>query len=83
MVSGATRSAANLPGAIETFTVTAYPAGGTRIVVNRSQAGSVMMTGSSLSAQNFVTLTARVNWTGVGNVARSRQMSTILTKGGL
>ena len=83
VVSGATQSAANLPGATETVTVTSYPSGGTPIVVTRSASGTFTTSGASLSAQNCVRLTVRVNWTGVGNVARSRQMSTIVTKGGL
>ena len=82
-VSGATQSAANLQGATETFTVTSYPSAGTPIVVTRSPAGTLTTSGSSLSAQYCVKLTVRVNWTGVGNVARSRQMSTIVSKGGL
>ena len=82
-VAGATLSGPNLPGATETFTVTSYPSGGTPIVVTRSPTGTVTSSGSSLSAQYCVRLTVRVNWTGIGNVARSRQMSTIITKGGL
>ena len=82
-VSGAAQSAANLRGATETFTVTSYPAAGTPIVVTRLPAGTVSTSGSSLASQFCVKLTVRVNWTGVGNVARSRQMSTIVSKGGL
>ena len=83
VVASSALSAANLPGATETFTVTSYPSGGTSVVVARSPAGSITTSGASLSAQYCVKLTARVNWTGVGNVARSRQMSTIVTKWGL
>ena len=82
-VAGATQAAANLPGATETFTVTSYPLGRSPLVVTRSPAGTVTTSGSSFSAQYCVKLTVRVNWTGIGNVARSRQMSTIVTKGGL
>jgi Tfp pilus assembly protein PilV len=83
VIAGATQSAASLQGATETFTITSYPSGGTPIVVTRSSAGTVTTSGSSLSAQFCVMLTARVNWRGVGNIARSRQVSTIITKGGL
>ena len=82
-VAGSTQSGANLQGATETFTVSSYPSGGTPIVVTRSPTGTFTSSSSSLSAQYCVKLTARVNWTGIGNVARSRQMSTIVTKGGL
>ena len=83
VVSAVTLSAANLQGATETFTVTSYPSGGTPIVVTRSPTGTRTTSGPSLSAQSCVKLTVQVNWTGVGNVARSREMSTIVTKGGL
>ena len=83
VAANATASAANLPGVTETFTITAYPGAGTPLVVMRLPSGTFLNLGSSLSAQYCVKVTARVNWTGVGNVVRSRQMSTIVTKGGL
>ena len=82
-ISGATQSAANLRNATETLTVVSYPAGGTPIVVTRAPAGTLSTSGASLAAQFCVKLTVRVNWTGVGGVSRSRQMSTIVSKGGL
>ena len=83
VVSSPAASAANLPGVTETFTITAYPAAGTPLVVTRLPSGAFLNLGSSLSAQYCVKVTARVNWTGLGNIPRSRQMSTIVTKGGL
>ena len=83
IVASAAQSAANLKGATETFTVTSYPTAGTAIVVTRSPSGTVATSGSDLSSQFCVKLTAKVNWTGIGNVARSRQVNTIVTKGGL
>ena len=82
-VSGATQAAANLRNATETLTVASYPAGGTPIVVTRTATGTSSTSGASLASQFCVKLTVRVNWTGVGNVPRSRQMSTIVSKGGL
>lgn len=83
VITSATLTAANLPGATETVTIASYPAGGTPIVVTRAPGGAIVTSGSSLSAQKCVKLTLQVSWTGVGNTARSRQLATLLTKGGL
>lgn len=82
-VAGTTQSAANLKGATETFTVTTYPSSGTPVAVTRFSTGTVMASGSSLSGQSCVKVTARANWTGIGHIDRSRQMTTIISKGGL
>ena len=83
VINSATLTAANFPGATETVTITSYPAGGTPIVVSRAPGGTITTSGASLSAQKCVKLTLQVSWTGVGNLARSRQVATLLTKGGL
>ena len=48
--------------------------GGRRIVTS---------TGAALSTQKCVKATIQVRWTGSGNMTRSRQITTLLTKGGL
>lgn len=78
----ATDSASNLPGASETLTVVAYPSAGTPIIVSRNGSGAVTSTGSTLAAQSCVKVTVQVTWKGLGSLSRSRQLSTILTRGG-
>lgn len=83
LITNATVTAANFPGATETVTVAAYPAGGTPFVVTRAISGSLSSSGSSLSAEKCVKLTLQVSWSGVGGTTRSRQIATLITKGGL
>ena len=83
VLNNATVTASNLPGVTETVTVASYPAGGTPIVVTRSPGGTFSTSGASLSAQKCVKVTLQVSWTGVANTARSRQIATLIAKGGL
>lgn len=83
LVTGATTTAANFPNATETFTVSPYPAGGTPLVVTRGPSGAITSSGSDLPAQTCVKLTVTVTWNGIGGSPRSRQVSTIMTKGGI
>ena len=82
-VTNAAAVSTNFNNATETFTVAPYPAGGTPLVVTRSPAGTLSTTGSDIPSQRCVKITCGVAWTGVGNIQRTRQMSTIMTKGGL
>ena len=83
IMTSATATAANFRGATEVVTVATYPAGGTPIVVTRTPSGTVTSTGAALSTQKCVKATIQVRWTGSGNMTRSRQITTLLTKGGL
>jgi hypothetical protein len=83
LVSSATASATNFANATEVFSVEPYPAGGTPLVITRSPAGVLSTSGSDLSAQPCVKFTITVSWKGIGNIQRTRQLSTIMTKGGL
>jgi hypothetical protein len=83
VVSTSTAISQNLKGVTETFTVVPYPAGGTPLVVTRSSDGTITSSGSDLSAQRCVKLTVAASWKGVSNAVRTRQMSTIVAKGGL
>lgn len=83
MVKNAAAAPSSFPEAAETFTVAPYPAGGEALVVTRNSDGTVTSSGPSLIAEKCVQIRATVTWTGVGGVKRTREMSTILTKGGL
>ena len=83
LVANATASAANFPAVTETFTLVAYPTAGTPIVVTRSASGTITSSGSTLSAQSCVKLTVQTSWSGNGGTTRTRQLATILTRGGL
>ncbi len=83
LVTTAAATATNFKNATETFSVEPYPAGGTPLVVTRTPLGALSTTGSSLATQQCVKFTVSVTWTGIGNVQRTRQLSTIMTKGGL
>ena len=75
-------SAVNIPGPTETVTVNSYPTPGTPIVVTRTAAGAITRSGANLDTQKCVKLTIRVTQT-VSGRTRARELSTILTKGGL
>lgn len=83
ILSSATLTAANFCGTTETVTVASYPAGGASVVVTRTPGGNIVSIGSSLAAQKCVKVTIQASWTGVGNTGRSRQIATLLVKGGL
>lgn len=83
LIKTAAATASTFQDATETFTVTPYPAGGPPLVVTRSSKGVISSTGPSMSGEKCVQFTASVSWTGLGGSPRSRQVSTIMTKGGL
>ena len=83
VINSATLTAANFPGATETVTIASYPVAGTAIVVTRAPGGTISTSGASHSTQKCVKLTLQVSWTGVGNKTRTRQVATLLAKGGL
>jgi type II secretory pathway pseudopilin PulG len=76
-------TASTFSNATETFTIVPYPAGGTPLVVTRSPQGAIASSGPSLATEKCVRVTAAVTWTGNGGVQRTREVSTIMTKGGL
>ena len=78
----ATGASANFPNVTETYTVSGYPSGGT-LIVTRSPSGTFTNNGVDLSASVCVKVTVSASWTGVGNRPRSRQLSTIIAKGGI
>jgi hypothetical protein len=82
-VSTATATSTNFRNVTETFVVQPYPAGGVPLVVTRSPSGTFSTTGSDMATESCVKFTITVTWTGIGNVSRVRQLSTIMTKGGL
>lgn len=83
VVSSPAAIASNLSSTItETYTVSAYPSGNT-LVVTRSPSGSFTNNGVNLSKVNCVKVTVSATWIGIGNVQRSRQLSTIIAKGGI
>jgi hypothetical protein len=83
VVTDATISAVTFPNAIETFKFEPYPEGGVAMVITRTPQGNLTCTGPDLSSYGCVKLTATVTWTGYGRLERTRQLSTILAKGGL
>ena len=80
--ASASAIAVNFGNVTETFTVQPWPSG-SQLVVTRTPGGSFTNNGVDLSSNKCVKFTVSASWTGVGNVARSRQLSTIITKGGL
>ena len=82
VASSASAIAANFGNVTETFTVQPYPSG-SALTVTRSPGGSFSSSGADLSSNKCVKFTVNATWTGAGNVQRSRQLSTIITKGGL
>jgi len=83
LIKNAAATSSTFHDATETFTVSPYPAGGTPLVVTRSPDGVISMSGPSMASEKCVKFTVAVTWTGLGGAARSRQVSTIMTKGGL
>ena len=66
----------------ETFTVQDYPAG-SQLVVTRSPSGTFTNNGVDLSSSRCVKLTVSTTWLAPGNISRTRQISTIMAKGGI
>lgn len=84
LLSTPSPAAASFPPASETITVETYPPGGGYFTVSRSATGSFTITDRALpSAPPCVQVTAQIGWMGPNNLAANRQLSTILTKGGL
>lgn len=83
LIKTAAATASNFPKATETFTVTPYPSGGTPLVVTRNSDGTITTTGPSMATEKCVQFTVMVSWTGLGGIQRTRQVSTVMTKGGL
>ena len=82
VVAAPTGAAANFSYVTETYTVSGYPSGSV-LTVTRSPSGTFTNNGVDLSVTNCVKVTVAATWTGVGNIQRSRQISTIMSKGGL
>jgi type II secretory pathway pseudopilin PulG len=77
-------AAASFPAAAETVTVTPYPPDTKKFTVQRSTSGALTTTGASLPATaQCVQVTVQIDWTGPNKLMATRQLSTILTKGGL
>jgi hypothetical protein len=83
IVSVPTAASQNLSGVTETFRITPYPAGGTPLVVTRSPNGVITSSGTDLSTHRCVELTVETSWTGSARTPKSRQISTIVARGGL
>lgn len=83
VMAAETATAPTFGNATETVSVTPYPVSGTPLVVTRNPAGTITSTGQDLTAQTCVKFTVTTTWTGVGNIQRTRQVSTIIAKGGI
>jgi len=66
----------------ESYTIAAYPSGN-QLTVTRSPSGTFTNNGVDVSSSLCVKVTIVATWTGQGNVPRSRQISTIMSKGGI
>ena len=82
VVAAPTGASANFSNVTETYTVSGYPSGSV-LIVTRSPSGTFTNNGVDLSSTSCVKVTVTASWTGVGNIQRSRQLSTIISKGGL
>ena len=74
--------ASNFSNVTETFTLQPYPTG-SQLVVIRSPNGTFSNNGVTLPTTTCVKLTIAATWTAVGQTQRSRQLSTIIAKGGI
>jgi type II secretory pathway pseudopilin PulG len=84
VLSSASPAAATFPPVAETITVAPYPPGASSFTVKRSKSGAVSIAGASLPATaQCVQVTVQIDWTGPNKLMATRQLSTILTKGGL
>jgi hypothetical protein len=83
IVSTATQASQNLNGVTESFKVTPYPSGGTPLIVTRSPNGAITSSGPDLSTQRCVKLTVEASWVGTSRSQKTRQISTLVARGGL
>ena len=82
VAAGAPAIAASFPYTSETFTVQEYPSG-SQLIVTRSSSGTFTNNGVDLSSTRCVKLTVTTTWSAPGGVSRTRQVSTIIAKGGI
>ena len=82
VTAGAPGVSANFKYLTETFTVQGYPSGST-LIVTRSPSGTFTNNGVDLYANTCVKVTVTATWMGVGSVQRTKQLSTIIAKGGI
>jgi hypothetical protein len=66
----------------ESYTIAAYPTGN-QLTVTRAPNGTFTNNAVDVSSSLCVKVTVVATWTGLGNVQRSRQISTIMSKGGI
>ncbi len=66
----------------ETFTIQPYPSG-TALVVTRSPTGTFSNNGVTLPTTTLVKVTIAETWTVTGTTQRSRQVCTLIAKGGI
>ena len=88
MVTAATATAANFPKATETITVSTYYPAPTApapapLTITRSPTGTITTAGATPIPSSAVKVTIKASWTGTGNIARSRQLATIMSKNGI
>ena len=82
VVATPTGASTNFSKVTETYTVSGYPSGSV-LTVTRSPTGTFTDNGVDLSSTSCVKVTVTATWTGIGNRQRTRQLSTIISKGGL
>ncbi len=82
LMSSASAVAANFPGAVEVFTVQPYPTG-SALVVTRSASGSITNNGVTLPIVTLVKVTVTATWPTSATAQSTKQLSTIIAKGGL
>lgn len=82
LVASPTTVAATFPGATETFTVQPYPSG-SALVVTRSPAGTISYNSVTLPTGTLVKLTITATWARTATAQSTKQLSTLLAKGGL
>lgn len=83
VVASKAAAAANFSaGLTESYTIEPYPSG-SPLTVTRSPNGTFTNNGVDVSSSPCVKVTVVATWTGLGNVPRSRRISTIMSKGGI
>lgn len=82
LAASASANASTFANVTETFTVQPYPSGNA-LVVTRSPSGTFSNNGVTLPTTTLVKLTITATWTATGNTSRSKQISTLVAKGGL
>ena len=85
LLSTATTSAATLQGAVETLTISAYPANATSSIQVTRQNGAVALNlgNSTMSGNGAVRLDYQLAWLSQRSRQRIRQISFIVAKGGI